>query len=185
MARKPRQQPPEQRRIFQREQAGQPVLLAVAHDERRLQAGKVVGAAPEALERLAQLAGVRLVLGVVERDELAAAERQDEVQRLRLGARLAGRHGDDLELRQSGGGAARLGDGRRIVGLADQLDFDAAGRPVEARQGRDEALDHPRLLIERDEDRIDGQGAHLDIFALLGRGRGRQRRDDADGKTGG
>src|SRR5690606_12648062 len=96
--------------------------VRVADDERRLQARKSWPVASETRMGGGQLVRVRPVLGIIERDELAAAERKRIGERLRLGTRQARRDLDDLDARMQAVRAQR-GKCLTVVRLADDLDL--------------------------------------------------------------
>jgi hypothetical protein len=75
------------------------------------------------------LIGGRLVLGVEDDDERAARRRKRDVERARLGRRLAGRGDDDLVARRQ---VERLDRRPRggVVAFDDQLDVELAARII-------------------------------------------------------
>ena len=80
------------------------------------------GAGAKHLQRLAQLAGLRPVLGVVHHHELAARELQRVVQGLRLGLRRQGRHDDGAKI------ARQVDRQQRRLRLAYRRSPGSAGR---------------------------------------------------------
>ncbi len=126
---KRRQKHLEIRRVFDGEHAREPAPLVVG-DKPRLHAAEVRPLA-ERRSGPAQLVALRPVLRVEDDDEIAARKGERVGERLRLGARPAGRHDDHLELRpgdRSRHRRARL----QIVLLDDQEYLQLALRVVES-----------------------------------------------------
>jgi hypothetical protein len=127
-----RQQPVEQRAIFDGELARQPIVVGVVEIELRLEAGKVRRALAKRCERLAQLITLGPVLGVVDHEIVAPGERQRVVQCLRLGAWMQVRHHQNFHI------AGQIERARRcdrlfIDGFEDQFDVELRRRVIEAR----------------------------------------------------
>ena len=127
----------EERGVLDREEAGQPVVVGVVDDEARLQAGDARRRAREGRDREPELVAVGHVLGVVDGQELAAGERQRDVERPRLGPRLARRRHDDLDMRRQRELGERVGR-LAVVGLDDELDVVLGLRVVERRERGDQ-----------------------------------------------
>ena len=107
--------------------------LGVVVVEPALQAGGVGRRAAEGRHHLAQLVGLRPILGVVDHEIFAARETQREIAGLRLGLRLRRRHADDLEHAFEAERARDL-DGLVVVGFEHDLDVELAERIVELAQ---------------------------------------------------
>ena len=103
-----------------------------------------------------QLPRMRLVLGVVERDEFASGQGKCIGERLGLGARPEYRNPHHFHVRGQRLGVQRC-ERRDIVFLADQLYLELAAWPVDPPERRDEFRHHGRLAVERDEHGIDRQ----------------------------
>ena len=110
------QQPVEQRAIFHGELPAEESVEGVVDAKPRLHRGKIGRTRAEGVERLAELAGLGAVLGIVDHNIFAARERQRVVERLWLGARLKLRHDDKLE-HAGKPERARRGDRRVVVSL--------------------------------------------------------------------
>jgi hypothetical protein len=138
--------------VFQREHARQPAPFPAVDGEPGLETGDT-GIAAESGHGLAQLVRLRPVFGVEHHQEFAAREMQGVIAGLRLGARQARRHRNDL--------VRRIGRGRRqgflVVGFHHQLDVQPFGRIVDGKERVGELRQHRRLVIERHQDRIDGK----------------------------
>ena len=93
-----RQEPLEQRVVFDGELAGEPVVAGVVEIELRLEAGKIGRPLLERGEGFAQLIALRPVLGVIDDEIFAAGERQRIIERLWLGARVKVRHHHYLDI---------------------------------------------------------------------------------------
>ena len=74
----------------------QPAIGQIVDREPRLQAGEAWRCLREPLRRQAELRRLRNVFSIENRDEFAAQQRQGDVQRSRLGSRLASRSYDNL-----------------------------------------------------------------------------------------
>ena len=125
-----RQQAIEQRGVFDGEHERQPAAGAVVDDETGLDAGDIRWRRGENGVRLAQLARMRTILGIIDGDVFATRQRQRKRQRLGLGARTTRRHHDDLEGGTIAHGAGDGGDGRGIDRFDEQLDVEAVARPI-------------------------------------------------------
>ncbi len=120
----------ELRRVFGGEQPGEPAVVGVVDGQTRLHAGELFAGAEKGVERAPQLIGVGPVLGVVDRGERAARQRERSIERLGLGARSRRRCGYDLERRsefEPQKCEARLD----VVGLDNELHVQLLGRVVD------------------------------------------------------
>ena len=143
-------------RVFEREHAGEHVLVGVPIVECGLHAHEVLAAALEGDDGLLQLIGLGAVLGVIDHEEVAAGEEHADVARLRL--RLRSALGDDEHRHRLGRvrGPRRL-DGLGVVRLQEEQDLELLGRVVELGQVADEIGDDVRFLVDGNEDRVGRQ----------------------------
>ncbi len=110
-------------------------MAKIPDDERRLHAGQLVAFDLKGLPCFKQLVRVRPVLGIEDRDDLPSGKLQCIIQRLRFRLGPAGRHENQFKIRWQPHTTYR-GDRIEIVLLADKLDIELAGRPVQAFQAR-------------------------------------------------
>ena len=146
-------------RIFNGKQAGQPAIAVVVNAQRRLQTGELRCAGQKGRVGLAQLARIRPVFSVIDNQQLASAQRQGIIQRLRLGSWQAGWHGNDRDkwCILLGQHTMTGGNGIQIIGLKQQFDLQLFLWPVEPRQGSDQIIHLIGLLVERHKNRIGRQ----------------------------
>ncbi len=171
----------EEDRIFHREQPGEPGILRVAHRQPRLQAGDVA-ARREMRSRKPKLPRVRNVLGVIDAQKLTARFGQRQIERPRLGRRLARRRDDHLVARRQVE-PKQAEDRLAVAALDDQLDVQFARRIVEPVEGGDELARHLGLFVERCDDGVGRQFVVREDprASCSGLGDGRRRADD-DGR---
>ncbi len=157
-ARKPGQEHVEQSGIFGGEQPRQPAIGGVVDGEPRLHAGESAVAGLEGRKRDAKLHRVGPVLGVVDHDIAAAHEGQCGVERFRLGARTGAwarsrlRRAPCRFIRSSA--SLRL----HVLALDHDLDVEPLLRIVEPHQRLGQRRHRFRLVVDRNDDRIDRQG---------------------------
>ena len=106
------------------------VLIRVPIGKLGLNAGDVGPEAGQGDGRLAQLEGIRLVLGVEDGREFTLRQGQAVVQDLRLRSRFGRRNEDELELVSAAGIPDSL-DGRLVVRLEKKFDIETVGRIFE------------------------------------------------------
>ena len=98
--------------------------------------------------RLAQLAGVGHVLGVVHGDQRSLGQRQSDVEGAGLGSRQAGWDGDRAHPgRLRRGGQRRTGRG--VVGFDEDQDLELGCRIVEGAEPADQEGHYARFSVER------------------------------------
>jgi hypothetical protein len=146
----------EERGVLDSEEARQPIVIGIVDDEPGLQAGDVRRGAREGRDREPQLVAIGHVLGVVDRHELAARERERDVERAGLCAGLARRRHDDLDESGKRGVGERVGH-LAIVGLDHELHVLLGLGVIERRHGGDQPGKHPALAAKRHDDRVDRQ----------------------------
>src|SRR5579884_691889 len=89
-----------QSRIFDCKEPGEPRVVDIVDREPRLKAGESLRRAQEAPGRLAQLGGIRRILGIEDRQKLAAREREGNIKGSRFRLRRPGAwHDRPLRLR--------------------------------------------------------------------------------------
>ena len=120
--------------------------------------------AEKTIERLAELVGLRSVLGVIDHGECPARKGKRRVERLRLGARTARRRGDDLERRAEIKPRQRR-RGFDVVGLYHDLDIELLWRVVQLAKRADQPLDRLGFAVERSDDGVDREGSHHEFGA--------------------
>ncbi len=133
-----RQDTVEQAGIFRSEHHRQKATPGIVDAKRCLQAAQVQIRRIETRKSLSQLQRVRPVLRIIDDDEIATAQRQREVQRLGLRARVVRWHGHEIGQpgRHGGETAFHRIDRLQIVAFADQLDLQPLLRPVQFQQAR-------------------------------------------------
>ena len=152
---KPRIDEFEQRGVFDREHEADPMVAPVGDGQLALHRVEPrVGG--EARGGAAQLIRRRLVLGVVDAKQLAARDVERDIERPRLGARLARRHDDDVVARRQPLGADRR-QGLLVAALDDELDVEFRLRVVEPVERGHQLGDHRALAIHRHDDGVDRQ----------------------------
>ncbi len=146
----------EQRRVFDREAARQPVGARVVEVERALDAGHVRGRRRHVAGDLVELPRLWPVLGIPDADDVAAAEAQRVGQR--AGLRLDRPVGHDDDAQPAGqGDAVERGAGDLVCLLDHQDDVAEFARIGEPRQPPDQLAGHVRLVEQRHHDRDQGQ----------------------------
>jgi hypothetical protein len=126
-----RQQQAEMDGVFKRELARQPVVTGIVDAEAGLQAGNIGRRRCKSRGGETQLLGIGHVLGVEDRDEIAARESERVIERLGFRLRRAARHDDDLEMgrqRQR----ADMPEHVHIIRLEYDFDVEAMGGIVAA-----------------------------------------------------
>ncbi|MNX61825.1 hypothetical protein D3C86_927620 [compost metagenome] len=106
-------------------------LMQATDTQGRLKADQVVSLCREACRRLFQLQGIRVVLGVIDRQELTPGHRKRMVERAGLGGRDAGRRHQNLKPVGTIDGLGG-GDGGLIVRFQHQIAVQQGFRVVQA-----------------------------------------------------
>ncbi|HYU60223.1 MAG TPA: hypothetical protein VEK39_05655 [Solirubrobacterales bacterium] len=149
---------PEPVAVLEGEHAREEVGAAVPVAQASLHAhGLLVGVA-EGGDGLAQLVGIRPVLGVVDDQELAPGQEEPDVAGpgLGLGLRLGNHHQPYVRRRpRCLGGGDRL----RVVLLEQDEDLELLLGVVDRGEVVDQVPDDVRLAIDRDQDRVDRQAS--------------------------
>ena len=146
----------EPHQVLDREPTGDDVLIGVVERQLGLEADDIRRQPAERRHGSAKLEWVGVILGIEDRDELAARELEPETQRPRLGARLARGNEHDLDMVGDVGGHRR-GDRLLVVGLEEQLHVEAVLGVVELPQSGEQRRDDARLPVGRNEHRVDGK----------------------------
>src|SRR5580704_2420731 len=147
--------------IIRREHAREPVVRGIVDGEACLQASETIAGAAEYIDRPAELIGFRYVFGVIDDRVGAAREWQRHVERLRFGARTGRRRDNNFE-RRSETKRGKGVPGLTVVGFEDEFNVKFFGWVIERANSIDEFVDHPRLAVERTDDRVYRQAAIFD-----------------------
>jgi hypothetical protein len=142
---------------------------ALSMESSRLHAGKLRRPERERRKRIAQLARLGLVLGVVNRHERAARKGQGGRERARLGLRAGTRRRNNFE-RRAELKLRHFQSRFRVVRFEQKFDVELLARIIELAQCAHELRDDRRLPIQRNDDRVDRQKLVGDIecrFRLL------------------
>ena len=164
-----RQQQLEPHRVLGREPARQQVLIGVVVVELRLHAGDRGVGLREGDDDLLELVGVGPVLGVEDHRDVAARQHQAVVAGLGLRLRLRMGHDDEPEVRRQVHLLDRE-DRLLVVLLAEQQHVELRPGVVQPFEAADQRRQDGGLLVQRHEDRVDGQAALVEgVDLLLGR----------------